>query len=98
MDGSDRTVIRERPTAVDVARSHVPTAEPKSLGRHAHDREHGDRIHLHAAYAVANRMFVVAPVDVGHGQPVIKKAEIELPMLEHPSDVPVIVRRPTVGS
>ena len=39
----------------------IGCAEPKSLGRLAHDREHGDRIHLHAAYAVANRMIVVAP-------------------------------------
>jgi hypothetical protein len=43
-------------------------------------------------------MVVVVPVDVGHGQPVIEKAEIELAMLEHPSNVPVVVRRPTVGA
>ena len=74
----------------------IGCAEPESLGRHAHDREYRDRVHLHAADAVANRMIVVAPVDVWHRQPVIEKAEIELPVLEHPSNVLVIVRRPTV--
>jgi hypothetical protein len=76
----------------------IGCAEPKSLGRHAHDREHSDRIHLHTADAVANRMTVLAPVDVGHGQPVVKEAEIELAMLEHPSNVAVVVRRPRIGA
>src|SRR5262249_14701137 len=76
----------------------IGRAEPEPLGRHAHDREHGDGIHLHAADAVAHRMVVVVPVYVGHGQPVIEEAEIELSVLEHPAYVPVIVRRPGVGA
>src|SRR5436190_21101154 len=62
--------IERREQARDMERfviaCRIGCAEPKSLGRHAHDREHGDRVHFHAADAVANRMVVVAPVDVGH--------------------------------
>ena len=69
----------------------IRCTEAKPLGGHAHHGEHRDSVHLHAADAVADRVLVVAPVDVGHGQAIIEEGEVELPMFEHLSDVPIIV-------
>ena len=44
----------------------IGCAETEPLGRHAHDREHGHRVHFHAADAVADGVRVVMPVDVRH--------------------------------
>ena len=44
----------------------IGRTEAEPLGRHAHDREHGHRIQLHATDAVSHRVFMVAPVHVGH--------------------------------
>jgi len=41
---------------------------------------------------------MVARVHVGHRQPVIEEAEMELAFLQHPADVPVIVGGPAVGA
>ena len=44
----------------------IGRTEAEPLGGHPHDREHGHRVHLHATDAVSHRVFVVAPVHVGH--------------------------------
>jgi hypothetical protein len=71
-------------------------AEP--LGGHAHDREHRHCIHFHAADAMAHRMGVVVPIDIGHRQPVVEEPEVEFTFLEYPADVPIVVRRPGIGA
>jgi hypothetical protein len=71
-----------------------PQAQP--LGRHGHDHQHGHGIHLHAADAVLDRVAMVVAVAIGHGQPVIEEADVELAFLEHPADGGVEVRRPGV--
>ena len=76
----------------------IRRAEAESLRGHAHDREHRHRVHLHAADAIAHCMGVVVPVDIGHRQPVVEESEVEFAFLEHPADVPIVVRRPGVGA
>jgi hypothetical protein len=71
-------------------------AEP--LGGHAHDREHRHCIHFHAADAMAHRVGVVVPIDIGHRQPVVEEPEVEFTFLEYPADVPIVVRRPGIGA
>src|SRR5262249_40742436 len=53
-------------------------------------------IELHAADAVLDRVRVVAPVHVRHGEPVVEEAEVKFARFEHAPDVPVIIRRPRV--
>ena len=81
-----------------VVAGRIGGAEPEPLGRHAHHREHGDGVELHAADAVPNGVRMVAPVHVRHRQSVVEEAEMELAVLQHPADVPVVVGRPGVGA
>ena len=76
----------------------ISCAETEPLGRHPHDREHGHRVHFHAADAVADGVRVVMPVDVRHRKPVVEEAEVEFAFFEHPADMPVVVRRPGIGT
>ena len=66
-------------------------AEPETFGRHAHHGEHGDRVHLHAAYAVLDGMAVVVAVAVRHRQAVVEEAKVELAFLQHAADGAVVV-------
>ena len=54
-------------------------AEAEPLGRHAHRRQHGDRIHFDATDAVFDGMGVITAVAIRHGQPVVEEAEWNLP-------------------
>ena len=97
-----RHQIERREHARDVERlvvaGRIGRAEAEPLGRHAHDGEHGDGVELHAADAVRDRVRVVAPVHVGHRQAVVEEAEMELAVLQHAADMPVVVRRPGIGA
>ena len=76
----------------------IGRAETEPLGRHAHHREHGDGVELHAADAVGDGVGVIAAVHVRHRQPVVEKAEVKLALLQHAADMPVKIRRPAVGA
>ena len=71
-------------------------AEP--LRGHAHHGEHRHRVQLHATDAIAHRVGVVVPVDIGHRQPVVEEPKVEFAFLEYPADVPIVVRRPGIGA
>ena len=71
-------------------------AEAKPLGRHAHDREHRHRIHLHAADAVPHRVLVVAAVHVRHRQPVIEEAEMEFSFFKDTAEMPIVIGGPGI--
>ena len=51
--------------------------QAKPLGHRPHHGQHDDRVHLHAADAVFDRMDMVGAEAVGHRQPVVEEAEIE---------------------
>ena len=57
-----------------VVAGRISGAETEPLGRHAHHREHGDGVELHAANAMGDGVAVVASVHVRHRQPVVEKA------------------------
>ena len=69
----------------------VGGAEAKPFGRHAHHGQDGDRVHLHAAYAVGHGVRMVAAETVRHRQPIVEEADMELAGLEHAGDVAVVV-------
>ena len=68
-------------------------AEAETFRRHAHHREHGDRVHLHAAYAMLDRVAMVVAVAVRHREPIVEEAEVELAFLQHAADGAVVVGR-----
>ncbi len=72
-------------------------AETQPFGRHAHDGEDGDRVHLHAANAVGDGVRMVAAEAVRHRQAVVEEADMELSGLQHARDVPVVVGGHEVG-
>ena len=72
-------------------------AKPEPFGRHAHHREDGDRIHLHAADAVGDGVRMIAAVAVRHRQAIVEEADMELPGLQHAGDVTIVVGGHEVG-
>ncbi len=76
----------------------IGRAEAEPFGRHAHHREHGDGVKLHAANAVGDGVAVIAPIHVRHRQPVVEEAQVKLAFLQHAADMPVEIRRPAVGA
>ena len=87
--------VERREHARDVERFEIGGgaggAETQALGRHAHHCEHGDRVHLHAADAVLDRVAMVVAVAVRHRQTVVEEAEVELAFLQHAADGAVVV-------
>ncbi len=69
----------------------IRRAEAEPLCRHAHDGEDGERVHLHAANAVGDRVRVVVAVAVRHCQAIVEEADMEFSRFEHACDVAVIV-------
>ena len=66
-------------------------AEPQPFRCHTHHGEDGERVHLHTADAVRDRVRVVAAVAVRHRQTIVEEADMELARFEHAGDVAVIV-------
>ena len=65
--------------------------------RHRH--QHDDRVHLDAADAVLDGVGVVAHIQVRHRQAVVEERQMSnLPGLEDPRDVPVVLGRSGVGA
>jgi hypothetical protein len=79
-----------------VVAGRIGGAEPEPLRRHAHDREHGHRVELHATNAVLHGMRVVMAVHVRHRQPVVEEAEMKFSFLQHAADMPIVVGRPGI--
>ena len=68
-------------------------AEAEAFGRHAHDGEDGDRVHLHAADAVGDGVGVIAAEQVGHGEAVVEEPEMEFAGFQRAADAAVILGR-----
>ncbi len=84
-------------TAGDVERlvigGRTGRCEAQSFGRHAHRRQHHDRIHLHAANAVFDGMGVIVAVAIRHRQTIVEKRHVEFSGFEYPADLLIIIRR-----
>ena len=68
-------------------------AEAELFGRHAHAGQHHQRVHLHAADAVFDRVGVIVAVAVRHGEPVVEERHVEFAGFQDPADLLVVVRR-----
>ena len=81
-----------------VVAGRISGAEAEALRRHAHHREHGDGVELHATNAMFDGVGMIAAIHVRHRQPVVEEAEVKLALLQHAADVPVKIRRPAIGA
>src|SRR4051794_15794482 len=66
-------------------------AEAEATGRHAHDGQDGDRVHLHATDAVGDRVGMVAAEQIRHREAIVEEAEMEFPGLQRPADAAIIL-------
>jgi hypothetical protein len=72
-------------------------AQPTRAETHRQQRRH--RIHLHHAHAVRHHLTrIAAIVDVRHRQPVVEKAELELALLQHLTDLVVVRSSGEIGA
>ena len=67
--------------------------EPELFGDHAHRGQDHDRIHLHAADAIFDRVGVIVAVAVGHRQAIVEERHVEFSGFEDPGDLLVVIRR-----
>jgi hypothetical protein len=76
-----------------VVRRRARRSETQPRRRHAHDRQHDDRVHFHAADAVFDRVRMVVAIAIGHGQAVIEERHVQLARFQDAADLLVVVVR-----
>ena len=96
-DATAEHMIHRREDAGDVKRfvigRRVGRAEAEALGRLAHHHQQCRRVHLDHADAILDGGAMVIAENVGHGEAIVEKREMEFSGFERARDPRVVLRR-----
>ena len=70
----------------------VGHAQPEPSRDHSHRHQDGRGVHLHGAYTRGDRLGMMARIEIGKRQPVIKERHLDLALFQRTRDALVVFR------
>jgi len=71
----------------------VGHSEPEPLRHHSHRHQDGRGVHLHGAYTRDDRLGMMARIEIGKRQAVVKERHLDLAVFQRARDALVVFRR-----